>query len=265
MSGAVIESRSNPQVRELIRLQKKAGERRKSALVPAEGERLVKEIPEGLLERVYVSRTWRQMHEDQELWRRVCKEATVLSDEIFAAVTDTRTPQGIMGLVRMPAWSEADLAPAEGHALLLGLEKLQDPGNMGTILRTAEAAGVHGLIVSGDCVDLYSPKVIRSAMGAAFRMPVVAVDDFPAFLIKMRRRGYLVCAAALDGSIPYTKSDYRKDTIIVIGNEGNGLSQAALQAADQRIRIPMEPQVESLNAAVAASILMFEARRQRGR
>ena len=140
---------------------------------------------------------------------------------------------------------------------------LQDPGNLGTIFRTAEAAGVTGIIMSRDCVDIYNPKTIRSTMGALYRMPFVYVEDLRETIHTLKEKNIKSYAAHLDGKNTYDKEDYRQGTAFLIGNEGNGLREEIAQCADTWIRIPMCGQVESLNAAVAATVLMFEVSRQR--
>ena len=149
------------------------------------------------------------------------------------------------------------------HPLFLVLEDLQDPGNMGTIFRTAEGAGVDGIFMSTNCVDIYNPKVIRSTMGSVYRVPFVYVEDLPAVLDSLKDYGITAYAAHLEGKNRYDQECYRKGTAFLIGNEGNGLREEVAERADIRIRIPMEGQVESLNAAIAAAVLMFEAGRQR--
>ena len=155
---------------------------------------------------------------------------------------------------------------ADGRAAcLMVLETIQDPGNLGTILRAGEGAGITGVVMSRDTADLYNPKVIRSTMGSVLRVPFVYADDFGETLEEIKKAGIRLFAAHLKGSVPYDEADYRGRTAFLIGNEANGLTEASAQAADCRIRIPMEGKVESLNAAVAASVLMFEAARQRRR
>lgn len=146
---------------------------------------------------------------------------------------------------------------------LMILDNLQDPGNLGTIFRTAEAAGVTGIIMSRDCVDIYNPKTIRSTMGALYRMPFVYVEDLRETIHTLKEKSIKSYAAHLDGKNTYDKEDYRQGTAFLIGNEGNGLREEIAQCADTWIRIPMCGQVESLNAAVAATVLMFEVSRQR--
>ena len=143
------------------------------------------------------------------------------------------------------------------------LDNLQDPGNLGTILRTAEGAGVSGVLLSRESVDLYNPKVIRSTMGSIYRMPFFYSQDLREDLKKWKSRGICLYAAHLKGSRPYDEADYRQPAAFLIGNESQGLTEETADLADCRIRIPMEGQVESLNAAVASAVLMYEARRQR--
>ena len=143
------------------------------------------------------------------------------------------------------------------------LDNLQDPGNMGTIVRTAEAAGVHAVFMSQDCVDIYNPKTFRSTMGSSFRMPFIYIEDIPNLLDIFRKNGVKSYAAHLNGEKFYDQEDYRQGTAILIGNEGNGLRDEVTEKADFLVKIPMQGKVESLNAAIAASVLMFEVFRQR--
>jgi TrmH family RNA methyltransferase len=143
------------------------------------------------------------------------------------------------------------------------LDGLQDPGNLGTVFRTAEAAGAAGVIMSRGTVSIYNPKSIRSTMGTLFRMPFIYADDLCEVIADLKERGVRVYAAHLHGAVDYTACDYRGASAFVIGNEGAGVSDAVAGASDSCLYIPMEGEVESLNAAVAASVLMYEAHRQR--
>ena len=147
--------------------------------------------------------------------------------------------------------------------LLLLLEDVQDPGNVGTILRTAEAAGVSGVFLSGKCADLFQPKVIRATMGSVFRVPFRVEQDICGTVAWLQEKGVRLYAAALEGSESFFCNSYTEPCAFLIGNEGNGLSAELLQTADQRVRIPMSGRVESLNAAVAAAVFLYEAKRQR--
>ena len=134
---------------------------------------------------------------------------------------------------------------------------------MGTIVRTAEGAGASGVLMSGNCVDIYNPKTIRSTMGSIFRVPFFYAEDFYEDLSRLKAHNVRLYAAHLEGSMEYTTTDYRGKTAFLIGNEGNGLTSQAAAMADARIRISMCGNVESLNAAIATSVLLFEAKRQR--
>ena len=143
------------------------------------------------------------------------------------------------------------------------LEDLQDPGNAGTIIRTGEGAGVSGVFLTKTCVDITNPKVIRATMGAVYRIPFFYVEDVVSLKQKLQGRGIRFFAAHLQGKNSYDRESYEDGTAFLIGNEGKGLTDQAADAADCLIRIPMCGQVESLNAAMAAGILMYEAARQR--
>ena len=188
---------------------------------------------------------------------------TTVTDDVMKSMSDTQTPQGILCVVKQPSCVIDDIMGNKKSHLLLILEGLQDPGNLGTIFRTSEAAGVTGIIMSRDTVDIYNPKTIRSTMGSIYRVPFIYSEDLYTDLDKLRTHGISVYAAYLTGSVSYDKCDYRSDTAFLIGNEGNGLSDKALSHSDTRVRIPMEGSVESLNAAVSAAVLMYEAHRQR--
>ncbi len=248
-----ITSGSNRLVREVRELQKKRKARAEAGLFIAEGERLCREIPPEAIERIFITDTYQgalpEGGNDARLFQ--------VSEKLMQEMSDTRTSQGILCEVRMRP--EQTLT---GDFFLL-LENLQDPGNLGTIFRTAEAAGVSGIYMSRDCVDIYSPKVVRSTMGALYRMPFQLVPDLRKTAAMLRQQGVRVYAAHLRGTRKHYEYDYRLPTAFMIGNEGNGLTEALAAEADDFLRIPMKGQVESLNAAVAATVLMFEAARQR--
>ena len=154
-------------------------------------------------------------------------------------------------------------AGSDRKPLIIAIENLQDPGNLGTIVRMAEGAGVTGIVISSNAVDIYNPKTIRSTMGSIYRVPFVYTADFIGAIELMKKNGINVYAAHLDGSCEYTEADYTKSSAFLIGNEGNGLTDAASKSADNLIKIHMEGKVESLNAAIACTVLTYEAMRQR--
>lgn len=256
----MITSTSNQQVKEIVQLQKKSKVRNQAGVFVVEGIRMVQETPADRLEKLYVTEGFYKKYKDA-LPKGGCKPELV-SDVVFSYMSDTKTPQGVLAVVRqMKHRTEQILNAKTPHIMVL--DNLQDPGNLGTIFRTAEAAGVNGLILSKDCVDIYNPKTIRSTMGAIYRMPFVYVDDIIDAIEKMKEKQIQVYAAHLDGKNSYDKEDYSKGTAFLIGNEGNGLRDEVAAKADTWVQIPMAGEVESLNAAIAAAVLMFEVSRQR--
>ena len=256
----MITSVSNERVRRIVRLQKKASARREENCFLAEGVKMARELPVKRLMEAYASESFCARPENEELCRRL--QVETVADHVLEAMSDTRTPQGIVAVVRRQEPEAYSLwqGPAP---LVMVLERLQDPGNLGTILRTAEGAGVTGVLLSSDCVDIYNPKVIRSTMGSVYRVPFAVVPDLCGTVTQMREAGIRTYAAHLDGENTYDRECYRGPAAFLIGNEGAGLSRELTACSDCLVRIPMAGQVESLNAAVAAAILMYEAVRQR--
>lgn len=177
-----------------------------------------------------------------------------LPAHVLAAVCDTKTPQGIAAVVRMKEQS------ALGKHIVV-LDGVQDPGNVGTIIRTADAAGLDGVLLSNQCADVFSPKVLRATMGSIFRMNLRTTDDLPGELTKLREKGYSILSSQLDGTPFYEREKVAERFALIIGNEGNGVSEQVQQTATHRVRLPMRGGAESLNAAIAAAIMMYELMR----
>lgn len=256
----MITSTSNPQVKRLLQLQKKSKVRDEENVFVVEGLRMFAEVPAERVEKVYISESLYNKKKLELNLEDLPYE--VLSDNVFLHVSDTKTPQGIMCIVKRKKYDLNELLKVNNPHFMV-LDNLQDPGNMGTIVRTAEGAGVDAVFMSKDCVDIYNPKTIRSTMGSIYRMPFIYIEDIPELLNQFRKNGVKSYAAHLDGKNAYDKEDYKTGTAILIGNEGNGLRDEVTEKADILVRIPMQGQVESLNAAIAASVLMFEVFRQR--
>jgi len=191
------------------------------------------------------------------------------SEAVLAKLSETKSPQGIVAVVKKnqqnwEKWIE-QLIQAKPDVLLLFLDEIQDPGNLGTILRTAEAAGVDGVVLGRGSVDLYNGKVVRATMGAMFRLPVFT-QALPITADQWRGKGgRLLCSTLREYSRPYDSVDYGGKVAIVIGNEGRGVSEEMIAQADELVHIPIYGQAESLNAAVAAGLLVYEARRKKDR
>ncbi len=255
----MITSTNNPSVKNIIALQKKGKLRREQDVFLVEGSKMVSEIPEGFLKELYVSEEF----DAGEQWAELLKgrRYELVSAKVFREMSDTQTPQGILAVVRQRHNELSELLNGKNAHLLL-LEDIQDPGNLGTMLRAGEGAGITGVVMSKGCVDIYNPKVIRSTMGSVYRVPFVYTDDFHG-AIREIKKSCKVYAAHLKGEYYYDKGDYTGATAMIIGNEARGIREETAALADTLIKIPMEGQVESLNAAVAASILMYEVYRQR--
>lgn len=256
----MITSTSNQQIKKLSLLMKKAKERKEQGLFVVEGVKMFGEAPREWLAGVYVSEQFVSNEEHHKLLSDVPYE--IVADSVFRAVSDTQTPQGILAVVRMPKYTMDDMLRGDQTHLLI-LESVQDPGNLGTMVRTGEGAGITGVVMNRTTVDLFNPKTIRSTMGSIYRVPFVVADDLEQTLQMLKKRGVRLYAAHLKGQKQYDAFDYTGATGFLIGNEGNGLSDEIANAADSYIRIPMEGQVESLNAAISASLLMYECNRQR--
>lgn len=254
----MITSTSNAQVKNIINLIKKSGERKSRGLFVIEGVRMFSETPKEFIESVYASESFACAN--KELLSEYSYE--VVSDKVYEYMSDTKSPQGIMAVVKQPHCDIKNIVGAD-NPLIVILENIQDPGNLGTIIRTALGAGANGIIMSKDTVDIYNPKVVRSTMGAMFKIPFVYVESIPDTVDMLNTRGIGTYAAYLSGATIYHSVDYRNPAAIIIGNEGNGLTESTAQKASHRVYIPMANGLESLNAAVATSVILYEAARQR--
>lgn len=268
---SIVQSRQNARVREL-RAAFARTPRDESEVIGIEGEHLLAEaLRSGLrLRTVFVRAEPDRRDAGLRMLARLDVPAAVpivsLHPTLFASAVDTESPQGIAALVERPRFSLAEaLTPRAGFAPLVVLTAaLQDPGNFGTVVRSAEAFGATGVIALPGTVDVWNAKALRASAGSSFRVPVVA-EKTSAALAALKEHGIPVVAASVEQeAIPCTDFDWRGPAAILIGNEGAGLGQDLLERADKRVTIPMPGPVESLNVAVAASVLLYEAARQRG-
>ena len=256
----MITAASNKKVKNLVSLIQKAKARREQDVFITEGIKMFLEAaPENIME-VYVSESFFEKGTAKE--KLVQCNYEILTDELFRKVSDTQTPQGVLCVMKQYHYGLEDLLRKE-NPLLLILEDIQDPGNLGTMVRTAEGAGVDGIIMTKGTVDIYNPKTIRSTMGSVYRMPFFYTEDLLDVMKELQKRKVKLYAAHLKGNQFYHQLDFKQASAFLIGNEGNGLKEETAAAADVYMKIPMEGKVESLNAAVASVILMYEAARQR--
>ena len=246
--GYMITSANNGQVKNIIQLNQKAKIRREQGLFVAEGIKMFREAPADWVQKVFITEALVQDEAIMESARKFPYE--IVADSVFRQMSDTQTPQGVLTVLKKPSYGMEDLIK-EKMPLLMVLEDIQDPGNAGTIFRT------------GDSVDVTNPKVIRSTMGSIYRMPFLYVENVVSLKQQLEERNIRTFAAHLKGKNTYDLECYTEGTAFFIGNEGKGLTEQAAEAADCLIRIPMCGEVESLNAAMASGILMYEAARQR--
>ncbi len=250
----MITSTGNKQVKHIVQLQKKARLRDQEGVFIVEGPKMVVETPEELLQECYISESF------ADRWQGYSGE--IVSDAVMKIMADTMTPQGVLAVVRKPQYQLQELLQKQPAHLLL-VEGVQDPGNLGTMFRTGEGAGVTGIILHKTTVDLFHPKTVRSTMGSIYRVPFIVAKDWEETIAEVSKAGVTLYAAHLKGKQMYDMFDYTKNCGFFIGNEGNGLTDETSKMADRLLRIPMEGQLESLNAAMAAGILMYEVGRQR--
>lgn len=262
-----ITSVKNPLVKEVKSLKIKKY-RESKGLFFIEGFRFVEEAIKGQeeIEKIFISEQFvRTKNPDTESLLEQIRlqkyETVLLSDRVFKEVSDTNNPQGILAVLRVKKRSLNEIISTDNFFILL--DSIQDPGNMGTIIRTADAAAFTGVIVSKGCVDVYNPKVLRSTMGSIFHIPVVLSESLPDTINYLKTKGIKVYAAHLNGKVNYFETRMESDTAILIGNEANGLSNEISSCATSMVKIPMPGKSESLNASVAAAILMYECVRQR--
>lgn len=257
----LIESLKNPKIKQTIALKEKK-ERDKTGLFVLEGERLVSEIPEDLKVEYYIlSETCYNKGSYINLLKRN-HDVLILNDNLFKKVSDTVSPQGILAVCRQYCY-DFDFVFDKKSSFILMLENISDPGNMGTIIRTADAFGADMVLLNKGCVDLYNNKVIRATMGSIFHIPVIRNADFDEIFYKLKDKGISTIAAHLEAKKEPFNIDLKKNCAILIGNEANGLSVNTSKRADILVKIPMKGQAESINASIAGSILMYEVLRQR--
>lgn len=253
----MITSTSNVQIKEITALLKKSKERKDKKVFVIEGRKMFEEICQDTsrVVKAYFSESYiKEQYSGKDL---PAVPHEIVADSVFDAMAETVTPQGVLAIVKMPEYSLEKMIAEAGTLVLL--ENLRDPGNLGTIIRTAEAAGVSGVVLSKESVDIYNPKVIRSTMGAVYRVPFIYAEQFTDLLQSLRNQNVRLLAAHLKGKKTFDKADYSGKVGILIGNEANGLSEEASGLANEKVLIPMAGSVESLNAAVAAALLMYEA------
>jgi TrmH family RNA methyltransferase len=191
-------------------------------------------------------------------------ETLLLPDKLFTSVVPSETPQGVAALVCMNLYALQDLSGAETGSLVVAVAGVQDPGNLGTILRSAEAFSASGVLLGENTVSAYNSKVVRGSAGSIFRVPLVK-QELKTALPALRERGLRLAATSSHQGTPVNEAQLTSPLCLLVGSEGAGLSREIMSQVDEVIAIPHSPKVESLNAGVAASIVLYEAARQRAK
>ncbi|MBE9043547.1 RNA methyltransferase [Pleurocapsales cyanobacterium LEGE 10410] len=256
----MLTSIKNPLIKQVRKLHQ-AKERHKQNLLLIEGTNLIAAACQAdyKLDTVFYTERWQERH--QVLCQTIAHnnvKTQLVGSEVLKAIATTVNPDGVVAIApRLTARPEPDL-------LQLGivLERLQDPGNLGTIIRTAAATGVARLWLSSDSVDFYSPKVLRASAGEWFRLPIATSQDLSQLVKQYQQLGVRVIATAAKADKTYWETDFTRPSLILLGNEGAGLSTELIELADERVAIPLANGVESLNVAVATALLLYEAKRQ---
>jgi RNA methyltransferase, TrmH family len=257
----ILTSTQNPLVKQVRRLHQ-AKERQQEQAFLIEGTHLLQEAftVHHPLQLVCATEAWQEQH--PELWQKSINHTRteLVTEKVLAAMATTVTPDGVIAVAERTAISQ----PSLNGKLVLALDRLQDPGNLGTAIRTATAAGADGIWTSADSVDLDHPKVLRASAGQWFRLPMAKTNNLLDIAKSYRSHGAQVIATGMTAAVDYWQVDFTQPTLILLGNEGQGLSSELMAAADRVVKIPMQPTVESLNVSITAALILYEARRQNG-
>ena len=247
-------STANPQIKQWRQLQTPSG-RQAHGLFLAEGEHLCQEaVKEGCVHTLLIAQ---DQQERYAAWLELGLEVCLVSSQVLSALAESKTPQGCLAVCPLPAPQPLEFAGPK----LMALNRLQDPGNLGTILRTLDAAAFDGLLIDPGCADPFSPKAVRASMGAVFRVPVFACADLVQALACLPHQKV---AGDLQGSPYYQHPPFGPQVCLMVGNEGAGLDAGLLALANHRLRLPIPGRAESLNAAVAAGLMIYDVLQRAG-
>lgn len=257
----MLTSTQNPLVKQIRKLHR-SKERKEKQLFLLEGTHLIEEACQVNypLETICCTPEWQEKH--QKLWEIASSRAQrseIVASQVLEAIATTVNPDGIVATASRKILTNTNSSPSK---LGLALETIQDPGNLGTIIRTATAAGVDHLYLSKDSVDIDHPKVLRASAGALFRLCITEPPDLKTEIMRSKEQNIQVVATLSQGEKNYWELDFRSPTLILLGNEGAGLSDDLINLADEKVKIPLNQGIESLNVAIAAAIILYEAQRQ---
>ncbi|WP_297956786.1 RNA methyltransferase [uncultured Ruminococcus sp.] len=259
----IITSKDNPTIKLYQKLSSSKKERLQYGLFVLEGLRIVLDAlkeESGITQLILTEKAQERFGEELLQADLRNTRTIVISNELGNRIASTESTQGVFAMCRIPLQRKVQSILRDGGKYLV-LFGLQDPGNVGMMIRTADALGINGVILSGSC-DLYSPKVIRSTMGSVFRMNIAVENDTETLFAELGKAGAVTSAAVIDkDAVPVTECEFTGTQAVFIGNEGNGLPADIAQRCTRRVIIPMHGNINSLNAAMAAGILMWELKR----
>lgn len=256
----IIKSKDNKTIKYIGKLLSSSKFRRDEQRFVVEGVRLCEEVLKNNADVDYLVFSQSALNKYADIidnLSSVSSHKLCVDDRIFSGLSDTKTPQGVMCVVKtLDKKSHFDTIKQNG--IVLALDCIQDPSNLGTILRSADALGISAVVLSHDCCDVYSPKVVRGSMGAVFRIPFFITNDLPAIIGDFNKYGTSFACVLDETAVQVNDVKFSKPVLSVIGNEGNGISKAVIESCTHKLYISMKNNAESLNAAVAASIIMWE-------
>lgn len=260
----IITSKSNKLIKQVISLKRKKNRWNEKCFF-IEGTRSIEQciLSGGDIKHIFFSKELIRNDGEEVLAKAKQEKYDIyeITQTLFREISDTDNPQGILAVVEFQEYKLKEVLDDENFFVVL--DRVQDPGNLGTIIRTADAFGANGVIVTSGTVDVYNPKVVRSTMGSIFQIPIIHIDDIVEAISVLQKEEINIVSSSLDTENYLYDIDLKSDCAIVIGNEARGISNEAIDLSDQLVKIPMIGQAESLNAAVASSVLMYEVLRQR--
>jgi len=243
----IITSNSNDIIKTVISLKQKKN-RDNLSLFIVEGYKQVSEIPQNWKTKFIVS---------TEKYKEINKNGFIVSERLFDKISCTKTPQGILAVVEKKKY-DIEKVLSDNNGIFVVCDNVQDPGNVGTIIRTAESYSCKGIFLSKTCADVYGDKVVRSSMGAVFNIPVFQECDVVSLIDLFKEKQIKICALSLDGDKVLSKFKIKNNIALIVGNEADGISKDVLNVVDNKIKIEMFGKTQSLNAAVACSLAIYE-------
>lgn len=257
----MITSLNNQKIKNVCALQQRQKYRRQECLFVVEGKKMIEESPRHWIVEIFITGEFYREHASF-IETLPAEKVEMVSEQVFKHMSDFVTPQGILAVLHQNQLKLDDIDLSK-NPLIIALENLQDPGNIGTIIRTAEAVNAAAVIISGGSADIYNPKIVRATMGSIYRVPIIYNVDLQDIVRRLKELKVNIYAAHLKATKSYFDFDYKNGTCFLIGNEGNGLTDNLASDATHYVKIPLLGHSESLNAAIAAGVLMYEAVRQR--